>query len=149
LVLSPDFVYKDVREIARENNPNAELIAGLGQALPFRNESFDMVFAVHVIDHIESIEDLLQLLSEAARTIKRGGRAYIGPVCLDVRVELRKNKKFTEDLRAEGIKILEGQVPEEYGHERLYGESGMHEGDAPYTTIILEKNQESSAPQSS
>jgi ubiquinone/menaquinone biosynthesis C-methylase UbiE len=51
------------------------VVQGLGENLPFKDESFDFVQIVFVI---ESIDDLVSFLGEAVRTIRRNGFLILG-----------------------------------------------------------------------
>lgn len=46
---------------------------GLGEALPFQNESFDLLLSYDVFEHVE---DLYQVLQECYRVLRPGGRLY-------------------------------------------------------------------------
>ena len=58
------------------------VVQGAGESLPFRDESFDFVQIVFVI---ESIDNLLLFLREAVRTIKRSGALILGFIDRDSR----------------------------------------------------------------
>jgi len=51
------------------------VVQGLGESLPFRDESFDFVQIVFVI---EFVDDLVSFLREAVRTIRRNGALILG-----------------------------------------------------------------------
>ena len=50
--------------------PGVDLVADLERALPFADDAFDEVLALHVLEHVE---DLFGLLAELARVIRPGG----------------------------------------------------------------------------
>lgn len=74
--LSPDF--SSPRNLSRKGRKSSKgkVCAGLGQQLPFADNSFDTVLGQNVIDYIE---DKGVVVSEAIRVLKPGGRAYFGP----------------------------------------------------------------------
>lgn len=49
-------------------------VVGVGEALPFRAESFDAVFSAYVFRNLDSVE---QTLEEVARVLRGGGKAGI------------------------------------------------------------------------
>jgi SAM-dependent methyltransferase len=52
----------------------ADLIADISQPLPFRNDAFDEIRAVHLIEHVE---DVMKTVGEMHRVAKPGGLIYI------------------------------------------------------------------------
>lgn len=52
-----------------------DCIAGIGEALPFKEESFDMIIIHNVLDHTDSPKTVLR---EARRILKKDGHVYIG-----------------------------------------------------------------------
>lgn len=57
---------------AAGGNRRYELVMGSGSRLPFADESFDLVFAAHVLRHLDG-EGFIRLLVEARRVLKPGG----------------------------------------------------------------------------
>jgi SAM-dependent methyltransferase len=61
--------------LAREKGlGNAAFTQGDGQTLPFRSDSFDLVFSHSVIEHVASAEDYL---AECRRVLRAGGVLYL------------------------------------------------------------------------
>jgi len=58
------------RKHAFENNLEIEYRAGRGEALPFPDNSFDIVACCDMLEHVD---DFRVVISEAARTLKAGG----------------------------------------------------------------------------
>jgi len=56
------------------NNPSADVRADLEKKLPFKNEEFDAVILIHVIEHLK---DPLHALKEFQRILKKGGVIFI------------------------------------------------------------------------
>jgi ubiquinone/menaquinone biosynthesis C-methylase UbiE len=56
-------------------NRRLKVVRGLGEALPFRSESFDLALIVFVI---EFVDDIHGFIAEAARVLRRRGRLVIG-----------------------------------------------------------------------
>lgn len=80
--LSPDFSIEKSGKKVTTNNPTAQPVAGLGQALPFAEQSIDTILAYHVFEHV-SKEVLVEMLSEMCRVLKTDGVAHTGPAFLD------------------------------------------------------------------
>lgn len=58
-------------------NPDAtaaDVLADLNRPLPFRDNTFDQVRAVHVVEHVE---DIVRTLSEIHRVTRPGGELYL------------------------------------------------------------------------
>ncbi len=138
--MSPDFLHPDIREKAQAASPDVIAVAGLGQNLPFKNESFDDVLVLHVLEHLENEETFFKVLEESARVLRPGGRVYLGPVFSYMRGLMHQQQKKVEKIKALGVTITEEEVPEKYGLEPLRDSSGMKYGYAPYTRLILEKS---------
>jgi len=51
------------------------VVQGLGESLPFKDESFDFVQIIFVI---ECVDDLVSFLREAVRTVRRNGALILG-----------------------------------------------------------------------
>ena len=55
---------------AKDNNLNIKYEMGVGENLPFQNNSFDVVFCCDVLEHVR---DLPKVISEISRVLKNGG----------------------------------------------------------------------------
>ncbi|MDP3276063.1 MAG: class I SAM-dependent methyltransferase [Deltaproteobacteria bacterium] len=65
------------RARARGYNAAATFVCGVGEALPFASDSFDVVTLIDVVEHVQ---DLAKTLAECARVIAPGGVIYLhGP----------------------------------------------------------------------
>ena len=63
-------------ELARRRAPEAELMVGDLQALPFDDDSFDVVFASNLLEHLER-PAATALLAGARRVLRPGGRLVL------------------------------------------------------------------------
>jgi ubiquinone/menaquinone biosynthesis C-methylase UbiE len=68
-----------MREAAQKNNPKLKILDGVATALPFKDESFDLVFAIEVFRYLH-IEDFRQSMAEMLRVLKPGGRMFFSMV---------------------------------------------------------------------
>jgi len=57
-----------------ESSQNPEVIGDLNVRLPFDDESFDVIYAHHVLEHVE---DILDTVFELHRILKPGGRLLV------------------------------------------------------------------------
>lgn len=57
-------------DMARQNNPEATIVQGDAEALPFADNSFDIILMTEVMEHLL---DYAQALSEVRRVLKKGG----------------------------------------------------------------------------
>lgn len=114
--LSPDFIKAEHAQRAQKSMPGTNLVAGLGQALPFEDESFDRIFAFHVDEHITR-EVFLEIISEMGRVIEKGGQAKLGPTH-DIPGEwqpyqaILNNKILMDKLNNYGIEVVKEPIPE-------------------------------------
>ncbi len=69
---------------------------GIGEELPFADESFDAVFSAYVFRNLDSVD---QAIAESARVLRRGGR--LGVVGLG-----RPQSKFAASLHRAGTSVL-------------------------------------------
>ena|SRR3989338_2606981 len=118
--LSPDFSEEKYSKKAREVLHEGELVAAIGQKLPFKNESFDRIFALHVLhvrEHV-SEEAFFDIIQEAARTLKRGGQAKLGPMLnvpgmlgwLPYKAIL-SNETLKDYLDSQGVEVIKEDIP--------------------------------------
>lgn len=120
--LSPDFSDEKFIRKAKMIMPDAKLVPGIGQELPFKNDSFDIIFALDVDEHL-SKEQFFEVISEMARTLKVGGKATIGPTHNKTWVWDKKdwkpyeaileNKELKEKLDKFGIEVEKVMIPKE------------------------------------
>jgi len=81
--LSPDFSSEKHRMALEVDVPR---VAALGEQLPCADDTFDMIWILHVLDHIEKrsydqdgYTPQMQTVREAVRVVKPGGVVYIAP----------------------------------------------------------------------
>lgn len=74
--LSPDYAAEEHRE---RLPAETKAVAGIGQQLPFKNESFDQILAYHLTEHITA-QELEEVLIEAARVLREGGQMRLMPI---------------------------------------------------------------------
>lgn len=120
-------------------SPLADLYFDI-QHIPLEDESFDVVFCNHIMEHVEND---LQAMREIYRVMRRGGWGVIlSPV------ELEREKTFEDDSitdEAERTRIF-GQ----YDHRRVYGrdyadrlrEAGFEVEDLDYASVLTAEERE-------
>ena len=79
----------DIHHLEKIKNPvllktrldkNIQFLNGDGTVLPFKSNSFDVVYSFSVLDHIPTDELRRRAIKEFARVLKKGGRLVItGP----------------------------------------------------------------------
>ncbi len=81
--LSPDFGSEAHRSPLENEVPR---VAALGDQLPFADNTFDMIWLFHVLDHVERREQKntgqsarMEVIKEAVRVLKPGGVVYVAP----------------------------------------------------------------------
>lgn len=117
------------RQTARRLGAELGLLQGSGFMLPFRDESFDVVISLGVIEHFER-QSSLAMLREHARVCRRGGRCLVStPNALDLlhlarRARLGRRYRYypersytpwglARELRASGLSpvAIDGYAP--------------------------------------
>ena len=78
---------KALVEEAKTKNPDIDFIHGNFTSLPFKDNSFDGIWANASLLHLENIEDMKKSLSEFFRVLKKSGIAHIS-----VKKQLGKEK---------------------------------------------------------
>ncbi len=82
---------RGVLEIARKNNPQIKYVQADLRKLPFKNQSFDGVWAHASLLHLPSLTDVKKALTEFHRVLEEGGIIHIY-----VRAQIGENKTAFE-----------------------------------------------------
>lgn len=140
--LSPDFKTDTYRKGVNQSHPEGTHIAAIGQQLPFKNESFDVIVSQNVIDWLPSRGDFIALLKEVGRVLRPGGKAILGPLAHDDAEYASYSMKFSNEimhaLNEVNVAYTEEKLPEKY-KQRLY--AGYRSYDTvPSRRIVLLKN---------
>jgi ubiquinone/menaquinone biosynthesis C-methylase UbiE len=136
--MSPDFIYSDIRRIARTSVPDATLLIGLGQSLPMRADSFDRIFGMHMMEHIDTDAVFLRLIQESIRVLKPNGKACFGPIFYFWRQFIHTNSEFSQIFLNQKASFIETNIPETYGREPIYN-GGMKYGYMSLTRLTITK----------
>ncbi|MDQ6605548.1 MAG: class I SAM-dependent methyltransferase, partial [Actinomycetota bacterium] len=89
--------------LMRRRSPALQAVAASGTALPFQEDSFDLVLTVAVMHHIAAPEAVRQTLAEMVRVLRPGGRVLIW--------DHNPRNPYWANLMA--------RVPQDTGEERL------------------------------
>lgn len=111
------------------------------QHIPLADESFDVVFCNHIMEHVE---DDLQAMREIHRVMRRGGGwgVILSPV------ELEREKTFEDDSITDPEERT--RIFGQYDHRRVYGrdyadrlrEAGFEVEDLDYAAILTAEERE-------
>lgn len=111
------------------------------QHIPLADESFDVVFCNHIMEHVE---DDLQAMREIHRVMRRGGGwgVILSPV------ELEREKTFEDDSITDPEERT--RIFGQYDHRRVYGrdyadrlrEAGFEVEDLNYAAILTVEERE-------
>ena len=111
------------------------------QHIPLADESFDVVFCNHIMEHVE---DDLQAMREIHRVMRRGGGwgVILSPV------ELEREKTFEDDSITDPEERT--RIFGQYDHRRVYGrdyadrlrEAGFEVEDLNYAAILTAEERE-------
>lgn len=98
--------------VLRAHAPRVRARNASGTALPFDDDSFDLVLSVAVMHHIAAARDVRRTLAEMVRVCRPGGRVLV----------------WDHNPRNPYWGLLMARVPQDTGEERLIGESEMLDG---------------------
>jgi SAM-dependent methyltransferase len=99
-------------EIMRSRAPAVTAVKASGTALPFEDDSFDLVLSVATMHHIADPSAVRQTLGEMVRVAKPGGRVLVW--------DHNPRNPYWSNLMA--------RVPQDTGEERLIGEREIMSG---------------------
>jgi SAM-dependent methyltransferase len=98
--------------VLRARVPDVEAVQAPGTAIPFRDESFDLVLCVAVMHHIADPGDVRGTLAEMTRVCRPGGRILV----------------WDHNPRNPYWRSLMARVPQDTGDERLIPEDELLQG---------------------
>lgn len=67
-------IFHDSIGMDKSPHSNADIIRDIARGIPFSDNTFDIVLAIEVIEHIEKYDDLLFLFNEVYRVLKNKGK---------------------------------------------------------------------------
>lgn len=144
--ISPDFIYPEYSKRISESQTKAHYAAALGQALPFADESFDRIFAFHLLEHIRSEEDLIKIMQEVIRTLRKNGKAYIGPTEVDMEGKdyiyefIINNEEVKRNCLDKRITLSHNEISTELYSPPIYTPSGYRMYNGWGYSIVLDKS---------
>ena len=99
-------------EVLRERAPQVHAVHGSGTALPFTDDSFDLVLTVAALHHIAEPDDVRATLAEMVRVTRPAGRILV----------------WDHNPRNPYWRVLMARVPQDTGDERLIPEEEVVDG---------------------
>lgn len=141
--LSPDFYSDYHMQIAKNSFPEANIVAAVGQKMPFKDNMFDYIFASHVYEHV-NFNVLMGIFLEVARTLKSGGIFKMGDIHDEFDYSPFKYFKdsnwLMNQLSLKGVVISQEFIPEEIaGSAFIRDSNGMSKMFVPFYNIVLTK----------
>ncbi|WPC41066.1 class I SAM-dependent methyltransferase [Clostridium sp. JS66] len=82
----------------------------------FRDDTFDIIYASHVVEHFDYKDELLQVLKEWKRVLKPNGKLYISVPDLDILAQLFLLKDIDINSRFEIMRIIFGGHTTDYDY---------------------------------
>jgi ubiquinone/menaquinone biosynthesis C-methylase UbiE len=119
--LSPDFSDKKYADRAKGIISEAKLLVGVGQELPLKDDSFDIILALHISEHLNS-KRFMMIISEMGRTLKAEGKAMIGPMHNDYWDPMKpwepfeaiiENEELMKRFKEWNVEVEKNMIPEE------------------------------------
>jgi SAM-dependent methyltransferase len=114
-ILPPPFVNLDSREIS-----NIDIMSS-ANFLPFSDESFDLVYASHILEHIQ-IKDTQNVVTEWVRVLKPGGTIRISVPSLEALIEIYQKSNKIENIQGP---LFGGQTYVENFHFRSFDKASL------------------------
>ena len=116
--LSPDYKLPEYRDGAvRHPTWNNISVAGIGQELPFADNTFDRVWALTSVTFYGDPQDVPDAEKywgpEVCRVLKPGGEARLAPVLLTDEISSKLYKNLVESLRKLGVMARIEKIPNE------------------------------------
>ena len=99
-------------EVLRERTPAVEAVRAEGTAIPFPDDSFDVVLSVAVMHHIADAAEVRGTLAEMTRVTRPAGRILV----------------WDHNPRNPYWRLLMARVPQDTGEERLIPEDELLDG---------------------
>ncbi|MFH1521955.1 MAG: class I SAM-dependent methyltransferase [archaeon] len=91
-----DIEEKNIKKAKKEFGNKCEFLVARGEKLPFKDSSFDFIYAIEVLEHVNNLE---ATISEIRRLLKGGGRAIITfPNKKSEEKFLELNKKYLNQI---------------------------------------------------
>lgn len=109
--------------LARRHAPDAELVVGTAEALPWADAAFDLVTAFNALHFADDVD---AALAEAVRTTRPGGAVAVANWAEGSRNELEVIEQAVADAVDETLPP-DGELREPGGLERLLAEGGLVE----------------------
>lgn len=99
--VSPDYAKQEHRDLLNETlaqetetiRAHIHPVAAIGQLSPFKEEIFDIIILLHVLEHTNKH---LRLFEELSRNLKQDGKIYFGPYITDA--ELLRYPRSEADI---------------------------------------------------
>ena len=98
--------------VLRRRSPHVQAVEAPGSALPFADESFDLVLTVAALHHIADPGEVAATLREMVRVARPGGRILV----------------WDHNPRNPYWKLIMARVPQDTGEERLVPEAEVLSG---------------------
>src|SRR3989344_1985106 len=85
---SPAFADKATAALTREERTGDKqgklMVAGMGEELPFAENSFDRIVCLSVAEHLGTRERYIAFLQDVVRALSPGGVAYLSPMIQEI-----------------------------------------------------------------
>lgn len=116
LLDSSDEILKVAKTIFQKNNLNANYVSGNALSLPFKDESFDIVFSIGLLEHFD---DVLKPISEQIRVLTKGG-IWFGYIVPEMKNNVQKEFIWINDILKTFQSTEKREVPKETVYRTSY-----------------------------
>jgi SAM-dependent methyltransferase len=138
--LSPDFAKQKYADQAKAVFPEAKLAVGIGEDLPFEDQSFDRIFSFFTHIHVR---DQRAYVKEMARVLANDGTATIGPVETGYKTFydlITEDPDLKDYLAKQGMEAKKLAIPEEVFKSRAFDPFLKTSRVVPGFAIVLHKH---------
>lgn len=118
-------------DVMRAGAPQVEAVPGSGTALPFADDSFDLVMCVAVMHHVADPAAVRETLGEMVRVLRPGGRVVV----------------WDHNPRNPYWSRLMAKVPQDTGEERLIPEQEVISGLVDGGGVVVRSTQLGMVPE--
>ena len=129
LLDSSEKILQTAKEIFDQNKLNAEYVLGNALSLPFKDETFDIVFSIGLLEHFDNIFDPI---SEQIRVLTKGG-IWIGYIVPEMKNNVQKEYKWVNEILKTYHKDSHDEVPKEIVYRTSFGSGN-------YVKVLKELN---------
>ncbi len=100
--------------------PHVDHVADANDLSIFEDETFDEIYASHILEHLDHNGEIIETLKEWNRVLKTEGRLYVSVPDFDVLAGMFLDKEsYTEEERYKIMRMIFGGHVNEYDYHKI------------------------------